>query len=146
VAQQVRERLAGDRDAQPARVGEVRLSCLARTVRLREKHFLVRTLLSSPLLDPPLERAQLARLVALRLLTQQILEQGPRLQLRRDRQALGDPWPVRGERIRPSPPRPRLAHLRRQLRRGHVLAGRFAVHAGPQRGPAHFAVLAHLLH
>ncbi len=59
VTQQVGVGLIFDRDPQLVGVGPVQLQGLARHPVLRKKHFLVRSMLQPPLLDPPLKRPQM---------------------------------------------------------------------------------------
>ena len=115
MAQQVRQRLAEDRDAQFVAVREVSLARLARPVVLREKHFHIRTVLRFPDIDPPLQRANLTRLVAARIQRLQVLEQHVRLERRRQLQQCDDLRPIIGERVRPRAPVVLWLRLRRQL-------------------------------
>src|SRR6185295_16717263 len=104
------------------------------------------TVLGPPLLDPPLEAAQLALPVPLGAPTQQILEERLRLQLRRLLQSRRNFLPILGERILPGPPHPRPLQLRREPIRLHVPPRRVSVHPGAQSGRADVTVLAHLVH
>ena len=72
---QVRERDAAQRHAQAIHVGEVGLRSLARLVDLRKDHLAFGTKLGAPGGDVPLQRAQLARLVAARMPIAQQTEQ-----------------------------------------------------------------------
>jgi len=57
VVQQVRERLAGDRDAEFGAVGEVRQPLLTRRMLLPEDHLLLRPVQRLPMADPAFEGA-----------------------------------------------------------------------------------------
>ena len=57
--QHVRERLAGDRDAEDIHAGEVRSPQAARVVSLRKYHFPIRATRPTPVTNPSLERAPL---------------------------------------------------------------------------------------
>ena len=60
VVQQMRKRLAGQRDLQLTHVGEIRLRLLARHVHLREEHLPQRSRPGAPGMKAPLQRTQLA--------------------------------------------------------------------------------------
>ena len=62
------------------------------------------TVLGTPLLDPSLQRPQLAGFVPPREACLQVLEQRLGFELRSLRQALGDLLPVRTKRVFPCPP------------------------------------------
>src|SRR5581483_2224507 len=125
---------------------EVRLRRLAGTVCLREPHLARRPMLRTPPPDPPLQRPQVRLVVASGTLHGQQLEHRQRLQARRRRQHLCHRWPVLREWIWPSPPPPRLLHLRRQLRRRHVPPRRRPVHVRFHCRPSYLSVFAHLFH
>ena len=59
VIQHVRERLAGDRDAERVHAGEVRGPQAARVVSLSKYHFLIWATRPTPVTNPTLERAPL---------------------------------------------------------------------------------------
>lgn len=82
VIDQMRKRLAGDRDGQRGHVSEIRLPQTSRLVLLREVHFPPRAFRRSPHLDAPLQRAQLAFRKPARVLPLQLLEQRLRLEVR----------------------------------------------------------------
>src|SRR5438093_11899511 len=98
MAEEMRERFALDRDLERRAPGEIRLHRLASTMLLSEEPFLRRTFLRPPLLHVSLQRAELARVVALRLAKKQLLEHRLRLQLGRvlehghDRRPVGLEW------------------------------------------------------
>jgi len=115
--QQVRERLALDRDAQIAGVGEVECAFTARDRRLLEVRLLVRPVLRAPVPHPPLQGPQLAGLKAARIPVAQPLEQRQGLQppvLVRGQPRHDIRRPDLGEGVRTGPPRPGRCARRRQ--------------------------------
>jgi len=115
--EQMRERLAGDRHTEFARVREIDLRLAARWMHLRKEHLARRTLAGAPLADPPLQRSHLPGGEAARMAPREMLEQERRLEhaLRvAHEQRLDLARPYLGERIRPRPPRARLLRLGRQ--------------------------------
>ena len=75
VVDQMRERHAAQRDPQAVHVGEVGLRGFARLVDLGEDHLTVGAVLRPPGGDVPLQRAQLALLIAARMAFAQQPEQ-----------------------------------------------------------------------
>jgi hypothetical protein len=142
----VHEDLAGDRDREFGRPREVRLRGLTRPMVLRENDVLVRTTCGAPHLDPTLERPQLPRLVPLRILFDEQLEEGLRLERRRIYEPRLDLRPVLGEGVLSSPPVALLDHLRRQLAGGDILTPCLPIHPGSHRRQADASVFAHLFH
>jgi hypothetical protein len=145
-AEHVHEDLAGDRDRELGRPGEVRLRGLTRPMLLRKDDVLVRTTCRAPHPDPALQRPQLPRLVSVGVLLHEQLEEGLRLERRRLDQPRLDLRPVLGEGVLPSPPVALLDHLRRQLAGGDVLARCLPIHSGSHRRHADVPVFAHLFH
>ena len=134
MTEQVLPALTGDPHVQLRHMRPVELQRRPRFARLREKHLLARTMLSSPAEHPALERAQGPLRLRRRLTRQQVLEQRFRLQLRC---VFEHPLGVRPDCrqwIRP-PPAPRLFRLR-SLPARQILGRRLPVHPGFDRGRA----------
>ena len=94
VVHQVRKGHTAQRHAQAGHVREVGLRSFTRFVDLRKDHLAVRTILSSPGRDMPLQRAQLALLIPTRVALAQQPEERLALERRVVLQERGDPRPV----------------------------------------------------
>ena len=104
VIQAMRQRLAGDRHAEFARIGEVGQSHPARRMLLAEHHFPLHAVHRAPGPDAPLQCSAHSRAQA-RMPAQQFLENGDRAQARRGLQHADDlAFPDAGERIGPPAP------------------------------------------
>ena len=134
VVDQVLKHHALDCHPQTAAVREVAGTQPARIMHLAEEHLLRRAVQSPPLLDPPLQRPQLAVGELAGEAALQIREQGLRFQARVDGKQLLELRPDRGERIGFGTPvpvhEPDLAGQPAQLA---VLASGLRVDAGPSR-------------
>jgi hypothetical protein len=134
VVDQVVERHALDRHPQTAAVREVAGTQTSRMMHLAEEHFLRLTLQRPPLLDPPLQRPQLAIGELAREAALQIHEQGLRFQAGVDVEHRFELRPDGDERIGFGTPvpvhEPDLAGQPAQLA---VLASGLRVDAGPSR-------------
>ena len=104
VVDQVRERLALDGHAQLRHVREVRGAELTGQMLLGEEHLLVRTVRRQPVLDAPLQGAELPVGEAARMPTLQFLEEGLGLPAGCSSQQLGDLPPDLSKRIFAGPP------------------------------------------
>jgi hypothetical protein len=136
VVDQVVERHALDRHVQVGAVGEVAGRQPAGVMHLGEEHLLGRPLHGPPLLDVPLQGAQLPVGEAAGEAPLQVGEQGLGLQARVDGQLLGKLGPDVGERVGPGTPVTIHAFdLIRQLAQAAVLAGGLGVDTGPGGGP-----------
>jgi hypothetical protein len=131
---QVVERHALNRHTQAAAVREVAGTQPARIMHLAEEHLLRRSRQRPPLLDPALQRPQLAIGELAGKAVLQIREQGLRLQAGVEHEQLFELRPDRGERIGFGTPvsvhEPDLAGQPAQL---SVLASGLGVEAGPSR-------------
>ena len=117
--------LASDLHSQLPHVREIGLALPARLSLLREIHFPLRALQSTPAPHLALQRAQLARSEALRILPLQLLENQLRLKPRIQLQHRLHFQPHVCERILPRPPAPWL----------DALAGQHSALAPPPRRP-----------
>ena len=135
MVEQMRERLAADRDVEVRHVGEVRRPHVARIVDLREERLTIRTVRGTPLANLPLERAKLPILKSPRLLRLQLLENRLGLQTRLLAKHRFDFGPHLLEWILSSPPRSRFLHLARHPTTSEVLPRR------RQRHPRHLGRL-----
>lgn len=131
VVDQVRERHAPDRDPQARDVGEVRGTQPTRFVDLSEEDLLGRPVQGAPLLDVPLQGAELSIGEATGIGALQPVEHGFGLQAGVQRQLLLDPRPDIGERVGAGSPGMLHAHLAGQLAEPPILAGGLVVDAGP---------------
>jgi len=131
VIQQVVQRLAGDRDAQPVHVREVRGRQIARVVDLREHDRPRRSVRAAPVADSPLERPPLrvGKLLGIPILEPREEGKGP--QPRLGLQSGLDLRPHLGEGILARPPGPLGRPLRREPFCVPILACRLLVHAHP---------------
>jgi hypothetical protein len=130
VVDQVGERHAPDRDLQARDVGKVRGTQPTRFVDLSEKDLLGRPMQGTPLLDVPLQGAELSVGEATRIGALQPVEHGFGLQAGVKRQLLLDPWPDLGERVGAGSPAMLHAHLTGQLAEPAVRACGLVVDAG----------------
>ena len=112
----MRERRAGDGDAQTIGGGEVGQRLTAGVVTLREEHLLVRAVQGAPFCDAPLERA--AQAVGNDVGTEFVLQilEDRHGHHAGDRQHLHNPGPDIGQRIGAGSPTSLLPLLRRQAR------------------------------
>ena len=108
---------------------EVRLAQFTRVVLLRKEHFPRGTFQRSPVLDPALQRSQLAFLEPAWLALLQILEERLGLQPGINLQKLFKLIPDIRKRIRPSAPGVFSLHLARQPSRSQVVSGSLCIHA-----------------
>ena len=134
---QVVELLATDGDVQTVHVCEVTLALTARIMNLREHHFPFRTGVHTPLLEPPLQRTQLALLESTRIFPAQMRKHRFCLDRRMLPQDLLNLAPNRFERVRSRPPVMRLPDLARQLFYSPVLPRRLLVHPRFRRRLGH---------
>src|SRR3954470_1536637 len=109
----MRECLPVDRDAQFAAMRKVRLAQFTRVVLLRKEHLPRRTFQRSPVLDPALQRSQLAFLESVWLALLQILEERLGFQPGIDLQTLCNLIPEIRKSIGPIAPGVFLLHLAR---------------------------------
>jgi hypothetical protein len=131
VVDQVLERYAGDGDAQPRAVREVRGAEPPRLMDLGEEHFLGRAMQGTPLLDATLEGPELAVVELAGMTALKIVEQGLGLQSRVEPQLFFELRPDISKRIVAGPPGAvHASHLAGQLAELPVLAGGLGVHAG----------------
>jgi hypothetical protein len=131
VVDQVGQRHAPDRDLQARDVGEVRGTQPTRFVDLSEEDLLGRPVQGAPLLDVPLQGAELSVGEATGIGALQPVEHGFGLQAGVKRQLLLDPRPDIGERVGAGSPGMLHAHLAGQLAEPPILAGGLVVDAGP---------------
>jgi len=136
VVDQVRKRLAVDGHLQAAGVREVGGAQVAGLVDLAEEHLLGRPVQGAPLLDVPLQGAQLPLGEATRVLALQPVKHGPGLQTGVEGQLLLDARPDLGERVDSRPPGMLHAHLAGQPAEPAVLARGLVIDAGLGRGLA----------
>jgi hypothetical protein len=136
VVDQVRKRLAVDGHLQAGHVREIGSAQVAGLVGLAEKHFLGRTVQGTPLLDVPLQGAQLPLGKAAGILALKPVEHGLGLQARVDDQLLLDARPHLRKRVGPRSPGMLHAHLAGQLAEPAILARSLVVDAGPSGGLA----------
>ena len=134
VIDHVVERLAEDGDAELGHAGEIRLGETTRLVDLREEHLLGRPLEGTPLLDPPLEAAELDVGEASRIAALQVEEEGLGLEPRVEPQQVEEFSPDVLERVLPSPPGVRDTSLTGERVGVAVLACRLLVDFGPIGG------------
>jgi hypothetical protein len=130
VVDQVRKRLAAEGDLQPRRVREVGGAEPAGFVDLREEDLLGRSVQGTPLLDMPLQGAQLAIRKAAGVFALEPGKQGLGLQAGVEGQLFLDARPDLGERVGPGSPGMLHAHLTGQLAEPAILAGGLVVEAG----------------
>lgn len=136
VVDQMGERLAGDGHLQTGRVGEVGGAQVAGLVNLAEEHLLGRPVQGAPLLDVPLQGAQLPVGEAAGVLALQPLEHGLGLQAGVEGQLLLDAGPGLREGVGARPPGMLHAYLAGQPAEPAVLARGLVVEAGPGGGLA----------
>jgi len=125
--------LPADGDVQLAHAREIALPQPSRHVLLPEEDFPFRPGSRPPVLQPPLQRPQLAVGELARMLPLQCFEQCPRLQPRVRRDLFANPFPYLGERIGPRPPAPVFLSLTRQTRIVQIIPRRLPVHPGFRR-------------
>jgi hypothetical protein len=130
VVDQVRERLATDRDLQAGAVREVGRAQPARLMDLGEEDFLGRAVQSPPLLDTPLQGSQLLVGEAAGIFALQPGEQSFGFQAVVERQLLLDLVPDLGKGIGFGSPGMIHMHLAGQLTESPVLAGGLPIHVG----------------
>jgi hypothetical protein len=136
VVDQVRERLAVDGHLQAADVREIGGAQVAGLVDLAEEHLLGRPVQGAPLLDVPLQGAQLPVGEAAGLLALEPVQHGLGLQAGVESQLLLDARPDVRERVGSRPPGMLHAHLAGQPAEPAVLARGLVVDAGLGRGLA----------
>ncbi|MEY2877821.1 MAG: hypothetical protein RLZZ15_201 [Verrucomicrobiota bacterium] len=150
MAQQVRIRHAGERDAEFVGMRQVDLHARVRLAHLREKHFLRRTILRAPARHPALKGAQRpARPVGRQRhgpLREQMLEQRLGLEFRRRFQPTHDFRPDGRECIRVGLPVPRRPRARRPVAALQVAPCRFPIHARFHRCAANAVAFVRGLH
>ena len=129
----MRKRRPPDGHAQLVHARKVRLSSVSRLILLGKKHLLRRAFGGSPLLDPPLQRAQLTRLERARMPALQLAKKRLDLQVGINLQKSLDLLPHVSKRILARTPRVRLLRLAWQLAQPHVLARGSLAHAGLRR-------------
>jgi hypothetical protein len=134
VVDQVRKRLAVDGHPQAAGVREVGGAQVAGLVDLAEEHLLGRPVQGAPLLDVPLQGAQLPLGKAAGVLALQPVEHGLGLQAGVEGQLLLDARPDVRERVGSRPPGMLHAHLAGQPAEPAVLTRGLVVDAGLGRG------------
>jgi hypothetical protein len=130
VVDQVGKRNATDRDLQARDVGEVRGTQPTRLVDLSEEDFLGRPVQGAPLLDVPLQGAELSVGEAAGIGALQPVKQGLGLQAGVEGQLFLQMRPDLGEGIGACSPGMLHAHLTGQLAEPAVLAGGLVVDAG----------------
>jgi hypothetical protein len=136
VVDQVGERLAGDGHPQAAGMGEVGGAQVTGLVDLAEEHILGRPVQGAPLLDVPLQGAQLPVGEAAGVLPLQPREHGLGLQAGGEGQLLLDAVPDLRERVGARPPGMLHAYLAGQPAEPAVLARGLVVDASPGGGLA----------
>jgi hypothetical protein len=136
VVDQVRERLAVDGHLQAGRVCEIGSAQVAGLVDLAEEHLLGRAVQGTPLLDVPLQGAQLPLGKTAGILALKPVEHGLGLQARVEGQLLLDARPHLRKRVGSRLPGMLHAHLAGQLAEPAVLARGLVVDAGPNGGLA----------
>jgi len=130
VVDQVRERLAVDGHLQTAGVGKVRRAQVAGLMDLAEEDLLGWPVQGAPLLDVPLQGAQLPISKAAGIFALQPVKHGLGLQAGVESQLLLDAWPDLGEGVGSRPAGMRHAHLTGQPAEPAVLARGLVVDAG----------------
>jgi hypothetical protein len=130
VVEQMRKRLLGERDTEVAQVGEVGLGTNAGVVHLSEHDLTVRAVERTPAGNMALERTELARLVALRMLATEFGEERVGLESGVAFEMGLYPGPVGLEGIGAGAIGARLPELAGEGAPSLVLAGGIGMHAG----------------